>query len=71
MDWPDQKGVKLKEVKVKDGELSFSAERELKEMKLMIEYKLKIEKDTFKGKADVDAGGEKRSFELEGKREKK
>ena len=71
MDWPDQKGAKLKDVKVKDGELTFTAERELKDMKLTIAYKLKVDGDKFKGKGAVDAGGEKREFDLEGKREKK
>ncbi len=71
MDWPDQKGAKLKDVTVKDGELTFTAERELKDMKLTVAYKLKVEKDTLKGKGEVDTGGEKRSFEIEGKREKK
>ena len=71
MDWPDQKGAKLKDVKLKDGELTFTAERELKDMKLTIGYKLKVEKDTLKGKGEVEVGGEKREFEIEGKREKK
>ncbi len=71
MDWPDQKGAKLKDLKLKDGELTFTAERELKDMKLTIEYKLKVEKDTLKGKGAVDAGGEKREFDIDGKREKK
>ncbi len=71
MDWPDQKGAKLKDVKLKDGELTFTAERELMDMKLTIEYKLKIDGDKIKGKAAVDVGGEKREFDIEGKREKK
>jgi hypothetical protein len=71
MDWPDQKGAKLKDVKLKDGELTFTAERELKDMKLTIGYKLKVEKDTLKGKGAVEVGGEKREFDIEGKREKK
>src|SRR5438270_7632628 len=50
MSWPDQKEAKLKDVKLKDGELSFSADRELKDMKLTIEYKLKIDGDKLKGK---------------------
>ena len=71
MSWPDQKDEKLKDVKLKDGTLTFSAERELKDMKLTVEYKLKVEGDTLKGKGAVDAGGEKREFDIEGKREKK
>jgi hypothetical protein len=71
MTWPDQKEAKLKDVKLKDGELTFSAERELMEMKLTVEYKLKIDGDKLKGKAAVDVGGEKREIDIEGKREKK
>lgn len=70
-DWPDQKGAKLKDVKLRDGELTFTAERELKDMKITIGYKLKVEKDTLKGKGEVEVAGEKRDFEIEGKREKK
>ena len=71
MDWPDQKGAKLKEVKLKDGELSFSAERELMDMKLTVGYKLKIDGDKFKGKAASDFAGKKQEYDIEGKREKK
>ena len=71
MSWPDQKEAKLKDVKFKDGELTYSAVRELMEMKLTVEYKLKVEGDMLKGKAAVDIGGEKREIDFEGKREKK
>jgi hypothetical protein len=71
MTWPDQKEAKLKDVKLKDGELTFSAERELMDQKFTVEYKLKVDGDKLKGKAAVDAGGEKREFDIEGKREKK
>jgi hypothetical protein len=71
MTWPDQKDAKLKDVKLKDEELTFSAERELMDMKLTVEYKLKIDGDKFKGKAAVEVGGEKREIDIEGKREKK
>ena len=71
MSWPDQKEAKLKDVKLKDGELTFSAEREIMDMKLTVEYKLKIDGDKFKGKAAVDVGGEKREIDIEGKRDKK
>src|SRR5882724_13133748 len=39
MNWPDQKDAKLKDVKLKDGELTFSAVREIMDMKLTGEYK--------------------------------
>ena len=71
MSWPDQKEAKLKDVKLKDGELSFSAVREFMENKIDIDYKLKIDGDKLKGKGAADIGGEKREFEIEGKREKK
>ena len=71
MTWPDQKDAKLADVKLKDGELTFSAVREVMDMKLTVEYKLKIEGDKLKGKAAIDVGGEKREIDFEGKREKK
>jgi hypothetical protein len=71
MSWPDQKEAKLADVKLKDGELTFSAERELMDMKFTIKYTFKIEGDKFKGTGALDFGGETRSFDIEGKREKK
>ena len=71
MSWPDQKEAKLKDVKFKDGELKYSAVREIMDMKLNVDYTLKIDGDTFKGKAAVEIGGEKREIDIEGKREKK
>ena len=58
-------------MKFKDGELTFSAVREIMDMKLTIEYKVKIDGDKLKGKGELEIGGEKREFEFEGKREKK
>jgi hypothetical protein len=71
MSWPDQKDEKLKDLKLKDGSLSFSAERAVMDNKFMVEYKLTIDGDKIKGKGTVDAGSEKRDFDIEGKREKK
>jgi len=71
MVWSDKKETKLKDVKLKDGDLTFSAEREVMDMKFNIEYKLKIDGDKLKGKGSLDFGGEKREFDFEGKREKK
>src|SRR3984893_8630244 len=71
MSWPDQKEAKLKDVKLKEGDLTFSAERKVNDMTFTVEYKLKVEGDKIKGKGAVDAGGEKREFDIEGKREKK
>ena len=58
-------------MKLKDGELTFSAERELMDNKITVEYKLTIDGDKLKGKGAVEFGGEKREFDIEGKREKK
>ena len=71
MDWPNQKDAKLKDVKLKDGELTFSAERVLGDNKFNLEYKLKVDGDKLKGKGAVVTDGEKREFDFEGKREKK
>ncbi len=71
MSWSDQKDEKLKDVKLKDGSLSFSAERAVMDNKFNVEYKLTIDGDKIKGKGTVDAGSEKRDFDIEGKREKK
>jgi hypothetical protein len=71
MTWQDKKESKLKDVKLKDGELTFSAERELMDNKFTIKFKLKVEGDKLKGKAEADFGGETREFDIEGKREKK
>jgi len=70
MSWPDQKEAKLKDVKLKDGDLTFSAVRELMENKFNVEYKFTINGDKLKGKGVLDVGGEKREFDIEGKREK-
>jgi hypothetical protein len=70
MSWPDQKEAKLKDVKLKDGDLTFSAVRELAENKFNVEYKFTINGDKLKGKGVLDVGGEKREFDIEGKREK-
>lgn len=69
--WPDQKETNLKDLKLKDAVLTFSAVREVMENKFNVEYTLTITGDTLKGKGAVDAGGEKREFDIEGKREKK
>ena len=71
MSWPDQKETKLKDVKLKEGDLTFSAVRELMDNKITVEYKLTITGDKLKGKGAVETGGEKREFDIEGKREKK
>ena len=73
MRWPDQDETKLKELKLKDGTLTFSAERKLAGMDdgITVEYKLKIDGDKLKGKGEAEFGGEKRDWDIEAKREKK
>ncbi|WP_165246537.1 hypothetical protein [Paludisphaera soli] len=69
MDWADQKGEKLKDLKFQDGKLTFSAVRKYQDNDIPIDYTLKVEGDELKGKGAVDLG-QLREFEIEGKREK-
>ncbi|HMF15844.1 MAG TPA: hypothetical protein VKE98_01500 [Gemmataceae bacterium] len=71
MSWPNQKATKLKDVKLKDGTLTFSAVRMFMDNKIPIDYNLKIDGDQFKGKGAADFGGKKQEFDISGKREKK
>lgn len=71
MNWPDQKDAKLKDVKLKDGTLTFSAVRKFMDNEIPIEYKLTIDGDKLKGKGAAEFGGNKQEFDIEGKREKK
>src|SRR5262245_34537152 len=50
MNWPDQKDEKLKDVKLKDDTLTFSAVRKFMDNTIPIDYTLKIEGDNLKGK---------------------
>jgi hypothetical protein len=71
MTWPDQKETNLKDLKLKEGDLTFSAVRVIGDNKFDVEYKFTITGDKLKGQVAVLSGGEKRSFDIEGKREKK
>jgi hypothetical protein len=71
MSWPNQKETKLKDLKLKDQELTFSAERVLGDNKYNVEYKFTIDGDKLKGKGAVENAGQKTEFDIEGKREKK
>jgi major membrane immunogen (membrane-anchored lipoprotein) len=71
MNWPDQKDEKLKDLKVKDGTLTFSAVRKFMGNEIPVEYKLTIDGDKLKGKGAAEFGGQKQEFDIEGKREKK
>jgi phage baseplate assembly protein gpV len=61
----------VKGLKLKDGTLTFSAERVLMDNKITVEYKLTMTGDKLKGKGAAEFGGEKQEFDIEGKREKK
>ena len=71
MSWPDQKEAKLKDVKLKDGDLTFSAERVVMDNTFHIEYKFTITGDKVKGKGAAVFGDRKQEFDIEGKREMK
>ena len=68
MSWPDQKDENLKDVKLKDGELTFSAVRKFMDNEITVEYKLTIDGDKLKGKGAAEFGGQKQEFDIEGKR---
>jgi hypothetical protein len=71
MSWPDQKETSLKDLKLKDGTLTFSAVRKLMDNEITVEYTLTIDGDKLKGKGAAEFGGQKQEFDIEGKREKK
>jgi hypothetical protein len=71
MTWPDQKETEVKDLKLKDGTLTFSVVRKLMDNEIPVEYKLTIDGDKLKGKGAAEFGGEKREFDIEAKREKK
>lgn len=71
LSWPDQKEAKLKDVKLKDNELTFSAVRVVGDNNFTVEYKFTVDGDTLKGKGAVENQGQKTEFDITGKREKK
>ena len=71
MSWPDQKDAKLKDVKLKDDTLTYSAVRKFMDNEFPLDFTLKIDGDKFKGKCAAEFGGSKQEFDIEGKREKK
>ena len=71
MSWPDQSAENLKNLKLKDGTLTFSAVRKLMDNQIPVEYKLTIDGDKLKGKGASKFGGRKQEFDINGKREKK
>ena len=71
MNWPDQKDEKLKDVKLKESTLTFSAVRKFMGNEFPLDFTLKIDGDKFKGKAAAEFMGNKQEYDIEGKREKK
>ena len=71
MSWTDQKDEPLKDVKLKEATLTFSAVRKLMGNEIAIDYKLTIDGDNLKGKGASEIGGQKQEFDMNGKREKK
>src|SRR6516164_6332278 len=70
MSWPDQKDEKLKDVKLKESTLTFSAVRKFMGNEFPLDFTLTIEGDKFKGKSAAEFGGQKQEFDIEGKRQK-
>ena len=71
MRWPDQKGAKLKDVKLKDDTLTFSNVRKFMDNEFPIDYTLEIDGEKFKGKAATEFGGTSRSMTSEEKGEER
>ncbi|MBO0699492.1 MAG: hypothetical protein J2P46_13940, partial [Zavarzinella sp.] len=46
MTFQDKQEAKLRDVAFKGGELTFTADRELKDMKITVQYKFQVEGDT-------------------------
>ena len=70
MNWADQKDEKLKDPKLNDGTLTFSAVRKIMNNEIAIDYKLTVDGDTLKGKGASDFGGQRQEWDISGKREK-
>ena len=71
MSWPNQKETNLKDLKLKDGTLTFSAVRKLMDNEITVEYKLTLDGDKLKGKGAAEFGGQKQEWDINGKQEKK
>src|SRR5215831_17600569 len=70
MSWPDQNGENLKDLKLNDGTLTFSAVRKLMNLEIPIDYKLTFDGDKLKGKGASDFGGQKQEWDINGTRDK-
>jgi hypothetical protein len=70
LSWPDQKETSLKDLKLKDAILTFSAVRKFMDNEYPLDFTLTIDGDKLNGKATFDFGGQKQEFEMSAKREK-
>ncbi|MHC5541730.1 hypothetical protein ACYOEI_26225 [Singulisphaera rosea] len=70
MSWSNQKDEMLKDLKFKEGTLTFSAVRKVMDNEISIDYTFKVDGDKLKGKGETEFGGDKREFDIEAKREK-
>jgi hypothetical protein len=70
MSWPDQKDTMVKDLTLKDGNLTFSVVRQFMDNKITVEYKLTLDGDKLKGKGAAEFGGEKSEWDITGTREK-
>ena len=70
MSWPDQKDTMVKDLKFKDGALTFSVERHIMDNNITVEYKLTLDGDKFKGKGAAEFNGEKQEWDITGTRDK-
>jgi hypothetical protein len=72
MSWPDQKETNLKDLKLKDGTLTFSVVRKFMDNEITVEYKLTLDgADKLKGKGAADFMGQKSEWDINATREKK
>jgi hypothetical protein len=71
MSWQDQKDEPVKDLKLKDATVTFSAVRKFMGNEITVEYTLTIDGDKLKGKGSADFGGQKQEFDMNGTREKK
>ena len=70
-DVPEQKETNVKDLRLNDGNLTFSVARHATDLEFPINFKLTIYGDTFKGKGAAKIMGTDQEFDITGKREKK
>ena len=70
MSWPNQNETNLKDLKLNNDTLTFSAVRKIMDNEIPVEYTLTIDGDKLKGKGAAEFGGQKQEFDINGKREK-